>query len=145
MSVPLPKTLITVVEHVHNCDLCNLLESEHTNIERLENLIAEMKRWPFERDKANVSYVASRKINQLMIKFLQTPEETSLMVAMEAILRNVKQLHLELDLWLAQNIYFAVGKKFYHEKRQQIQENENARKWVAYFDSLGEILRVRIV
>ncbi|MFH1359744.1 MAG: DUF3536 domain-containing protein [Candidatus Omnitrophota bacterium] len=139
----LPRALTTVIEFILNRDLCDLLNDDNIDIKRLRNLVKEMKKWPLDKDKANLCYVASRRVNDLMIRFLQNPDDIVLMETVDLVLKNLNQLSLEMDLWLAQNIYFAVGKKFYHDRLTQ--DNEFTRKWLASFNRLGDILHVRII
>lgn len=145
IRLPLPRTLITVVEFILNRDLCEVLENENINIERLQAIVDEMKRWAFKRDQGNFAFVASQKIGELMRRLDQQPKNIALVETIEAVLNVLSQLSLDLDLWKAQNIYFAIGKKYYHERKAQAKVDELARKWIVSFDKLGTILQVRIV
>jgi hypothetical protein len=145
IRLPLPRTLITVVEFILNRDLCEILENENINTERLQSTIDEMKRWAFKRDQGNFAFVASQKISELMKRLGQQPKNIALIETIETVLNIINQLSLELDLWKAQNIYFAIGKKNYSERKGQAKVDELARKWVVSFDRLGAILQVRII
>ena len=138
------KTLVTVVEFVLYRDLCEALGQEELNVDRFHKIVEEMKRWPMERDKPDISYVAGQKIDCLMAKFAVHPENIDLMQTVEVILINLNPLKLKLDLWKAQNIYFAAGKKLYTEKKKLAQEDGQAQIWLSSFENLGKILQVKI-
>jgi alpha-amylase/alpha-mannosidase (GH57 family) len=145
IRLPLPRTLMTVVEFILNRDLGEILEQENINIEKLQTIVDEMKRWAFKRDQGSFSFVASQKISDLMMRLTAQPKNIGLIETIEAVLNTLTQLSLDLDLWKSQNIYFAIGKQYYAERRHQAKTDELARKWIKAFDRLGVILQVRIV
>ncbi|MBL8013051.1 MAG: hypothetical protein JNN05_04315, partial [Candidatus Omnitrophica bacterium] len=143
--LPLPRTLITVVEFILNRDLCEILEAEHINAERLQSVVEEMKRWAFKRDQGNFGFVASGKISELMRRLEQQPRNIALVETIEKVLTILSQLNLDFDLWKAQNIYFAIGRLHYSERKKQSAVDELARKWIVSFERLGQILQVKII
>jgi alpha-amylase/alpha-mannosidase (GH57 family) len=145
IRLPLPRTLITVVEFILNRDLCDILDGENINTERLQSVVDEMKRWSFKRDQGNFAFVASLKVGELMKRLELQPKNIALVETIETVLTIISQLNLEIDLWKSQNIYFAIGKQHYYERKQQAKVDELARKWLLSFDRLGQILQVRIV
>ncbi len=145
IQLQLPKTLATVVEYVLNRDLCEALEQEPVDLESVKKLIAEMKRWSFERDRSGLSFVAGRRVAGLMNQFIDRPDDIPLMETIVILLRNFNLLNLELDLWKAQNIYFSMGKKFYIGKQRSSLSDHMAQRWISTFDSLGQILQVKVV
>ncbi len=145
IRLPLPRTLITVVEFILNRDLCEAMEVENIDLHRLQTIVDEMKRWSFKRDQGNFSFVASQKISELMGRLTVQPKNIALIETIEAALNTLNQLTLDLDLWKAQNIYFAIGKQYYAERRQHAKVDELAHKWVQAFNRLGIILQVKIV
>ena len=93
-----------------------------------------------------LGFVVKRKVNEIMMRVLENPYEIKHLEIIERILRTLKPIHLNLDLWKAQNIYFSVGKKFYNSvKEKSLTGNVTAQKWVEYFNKLGEHLSVRVV
>jgi len=144
IRLPLPKTLVAVVEFVLNRDITQVLEKEEIDIERLQSLSAELKRWSFERDRASLGFVASRKVSDLMVKFSRNASDVLLLEKIVVILMELSSLNLTLDFWKAQNIYFAIGKSVYPEKKKQIEQDSLFQRWVAAFERLGQILEVKI-
>jgi hypothetical protein len=72
------------------------------------------------------------------------PDNIHLMEKIIIILELLVQLSLDLDLWKAQNIYFAMGSKIYPDIFSQAGTDELAGRWVKLFERLGEILQVNI-
>ena len=103
-----------------------------------------MKRWSFKRDQANFAFLASQRISNLMKRLSANPENIHLMEKIIIILELLGQLSLDLDLWKAQNTYFAMGRKIYPDILSQAGADELASRWVKLFEHLGGILQVNI-
>jgi hypothetical protein len=144
ISLPLPRMLMTIVEFVLNRDINDVLEAEDVDIKRLKQLVEEMKRWSFKRDQANFSFLSSQKISGLMNRLSDHADNIHLMEKIITVVELLSQLSLDLDLWKAQNIYFAKGRKIYPEIISKAAGDELAARWVKLFDQLGEILQVNI-
>ncbi len=143
---PLPKALTTPVEFILNMDLRKSLENEELDLGRLQKLIEEVKRWSFEPDRITLSFVASQKVNKLIEKLSQSPEDISTMEKVEELLRILSALPLDLNLWKSQNIYFYMGKQLYNEMREKAEKGDgNAKKWIEHFKELGHYLQVKVV
>ncbi|MBF0511133.1 MAG: DUF3536 domain-containing protein [Candidatus Omnitrophica bacterium] len=144
ISLPLPRMLMTVVEFVLNRDISATLEAEDIDIKRFKQLVEEMKRWSFKRDQANFSYLASRRISGLMKRLSEYPDNIQLMSKIITILDLLRQLNLEVDLWRAQNIYFAMGQQVYPGILARSGSDDPAGRWIESFEQLGDMLLVNI-
>jgi alpha-amylase/alpha-mannosidase (GH57 family) len=144
ISLPLPRMLMTIVEFVLNRDINDVLEADDVDIKRLKQLVEEMKRWSFKRDQANFSFLSSQKINGLMKRLSDHADNIYLMEKIITVVELLGQLSPDLDLWKAQNTYFAKGRKIYPEIIAKAGTDELAARWVKLFDQLGEILQVDI-
>ena len=144
ISLPLPRMLMTVVEFVLNRDISAALEAEDVDIKRFKQLVEEMKRWSFKRDQANFTFLASQRISSLMNRLSDHPDNIHLMEKIITILELLGQLSLDLDLWKAQNTYFAMGRKIYPDIISRAGTDELAGRWVKLFEHLGEILQVKV-
>lgn len=143
--LPLPKALAMTVEFILNRDLIEVLENADPDVDRLEKLAREIRKWNFTRDKETLSYVAGRSIDRLMDKFSKTPRDIKLLKKLCSILRLLAELSLPLDLWKTQNIYFSLSKTLYQDMRRSPDSGEfNAQEWLALFGILGEFLKVKI-
>jgi len=140
--LPLPRMLTTVVEFILSRDLVSLLEEDDLQIERMKTLVEEMKRWSFKRDQANFSFLASNRLSFFMQKLSEHPEDIVLMEKITKAFELLEQLNLDLDLWKAQNIYYSMARRIYPDILSQSQKDQLAKRWVDWFERLGDILQV---
>jgi len=145
LHIPLPKVLANTVLVMLNTDLLHVIGDDEPDFKKLEQLVSEVLEWSFEIDRVALEFMLRKKINGLMEEFNQNPSEINPLLMAEAFLRVCSPLHLNLDLWRAQNIYFSIGKDRYcHMKNRAELGDENAKRWVEYFDKLGHYLKVRV-
>lgn len=145
MQIPLPKALATPIEFILNTDLRKLLEDKEVDLDKLQRLIEEFKELHVATDKTILSFVASQRINALMRRLSQSPENIELIQTIETILRLLGTLPIELDLWESQNIYFFFGKRYYEEMEHKTSKgDETAKEWIRHFFDLGDVLQVRL-
>jgi len=143
MRIPLPKAFATATELIIGTDIREELRSEELDFERIEKLVEETKRWALELDMKSLGFVASQRINALMEQLSKAPEEISLLETIETAFKVLSALPLQLDLWKAQNIYFALGKERYDEMEERAAGGDKASKeWIDHFKSLGDNLHV---
>ncbi len=141
----LPKSLAMTVEFVLNRKLTDLLEEKEINLSKLEKLCLEIKQWAFVRDKQTVAAAASQRIAELMGRFAQEPYNVTLLETIDGLLKALSILSLPLDFGLAQNIYFALGKKIYPVFLEKSKTTDSSlRKWLDHFKELGTHLQVNI-
>ena len=144
-EMPLPKALAATAELILNTDLRTLLESDEVEIDtdKLEKLADEIKRWSVELDTPMLSYVASEALSRLMKRFSMFSEDLPLLDSINTVIRIMNELSLNLDIWKAQNIYFNMSKEAYKNMAERADAgDEEAKKWVEGFKSLGNYLQV---
>lgn len=144
LNMPLPKAFRTTFEFILNKDLQKVFENDHLDTEQLHRLVEEVTRWSFDVDKKTLGFVISRKINSLMEEFNKKPDDPATLETINILLSNIHILQLKLDIWKAQNIYFATAKQMYSDMRDKASQNDShARQWVDLFDTLGSHLNIR--
>ncbi|HKS39618.1 MAG TPA: hypothetical protein VJX74_03320, partial [Blastocatellia bacterium] len=142
-QTPIPKALLTTAEFTINADLRRAIESQEEYSGQIEDLIKEVMRWQFEVDKTTLGFVASRKIRTLMEKFDESPEDSSPLEIIEALLKALEPLALPYNLWKAQNLLFFMGKGLSPAMRTLAEGgDESAKIWIARFDSLSNYLKI---
>lgn len=140
----LPKILSGVVEFVLNRDMTKVLEKPEVPLDHLRTLVQEVRRWPFKRGKEQLDFVGGRKINDLMMRLEKQPDNVNVLENVTEVVRVLLTLKFDLDLWKAQNIYYAIGQMTYPLKRAKAATSLDDARWVKYFESLGEMLKVRV-
>ena len=145
LNIPFPKYFSSVAEFVLNTELYHALENGELHPERFQKLAGEVKRWSPELDKDTLGFIAKRKIETLMQQLSEKDEDVILLEQIVTLLNIIVSLKIELNLWKAQNIYFSIGKKFLDSMRRRAANgDEFAKKWMNYFDALGDYLKVKI-
>ena len=144
MSIPLPGPFYTTAEFTINTNLRNQLDSEQPDLDALQTLIDEAKRWSVKIDRTTLDFVATSRVNSLMERLRNSPEDLTRISTINAILLTTRQLSLEPDIWLAQNIYFSIGKKMYSDMQHKARKGSaEALAWVNNFNTLGQHLHVK--
>ena len=92
-----------------------------------------------------MSFVVARKINSLMKKLYETPEELALLEKVEAILRILQGIPQDIDFWQAQNMCFSLRKQCYGHMKDAAEKGfRDARKWITEFNKIAEYLEVKV-
>ncbi|MEA1927494.1 MAG: DUF3536 domain-containing protein, partial [Candidatus Auribacterota bacterium] len=145
VGLPLPPALAATVECTINADLREALKAEKLNLTRLKEAVHEAGKWHFTPENGILSRIATGRLNELIDRFCDSPEETSRLSRVESFLKVLSPLHLNISLWHGQNRYFAMGKSFLGQMVKRKDEGDrSAGRWVNHFRRLGELLRVNL-
>jgi uncharacterized membrane protein YjfL (UPF0719 family) len=80
-----------------------------------------------------------------MTQFYANPHDIDLGRTIATVLRILRMLSLNLDLWKPQNLYFSMTKTIYPAMQEKIKNgNTAAEDWVAGFENLGRYLKVAV-
>jgi hypothetical protein len=144
IGIPLPQVFLSTFSFIFNTDIKNILKSEQIDMERLQDLVKEVKRWSLNLDKTTLGFIASRKINLLIENFNKNPQDADILKSLETFFKTLQPLSLPLRIWEAQNIYFAVKNELYDIMQAKVKQNDKkAKKWISNFDALGSYLSIR--
>lgn len=142
---PIPSLLVMPAEVVVSDQLKNLFSQETLDIEQL-GIIAQqaeklsLKLQPEELQLRVGAWITAR-VEDLKSKPLDVQALELLSNAMAAL----AHLHLDMDLWRAQNGYFSVTRAVYLSQEQKAAGGDpSARRWIAIFTTLGSQLQVRV-
>lgn len=144
MRVPLPRSFTTAAEVTLNKEIQELLKKEDSNLDQLQNLIKELKKWSFKVNKDTL-FAAKQKINKILEEFSESPRDLSKLEKVEDTLRILNTLPKKAYTWKGQTIYFFIGEKLQGEMQEKAEKGkEKAEKWIEKFSDLGEYLKVKI-
>lgn len=145
-GTPLPKALFTAIEYVVNADLKQVFEAPGAiDQDKLQNLLHEVRNWSVEPDKSTLSYVGSRRLNSLMEKLSEDPEDFEIFNELNNSLRILKELDIDLNMWEAQNILFSLIMKNHQKFIDENHDGSNEKKeWVNRINELQKKLEVNI-
>jgi len=144
MSIPLPKAFHATTEFTLNSEISDLFNKEDMDLNKLKNLIDEVKRWSIDIDKKTFNFIATKKINSLLSEFLEKTDDIDLLKNISEMMKILKPLDLDLQLWEAQNIYFAIIEKSYSKMSWMNNKGNNAAKeWIKLFNNIGTYLQIK--
>ncbi|MBN2591049.1 MAG: DUF3536 domain-containing protein [Sedimentisphaerales bacterium] len=150
MNMNLPKVLAAPAEFIINQDLFREIQDDNMNLGRLKELTDEAGRLDLQLDKETLRFEASAKINNLMETFESANidwvnDDIELLSTIESALKILKGIVPDMDLQLAQNILFTIGKEKYPQMKEKAsQQNEEAAKWISLFELVAEHLGIVI-
>ncbi len=144
-GLPLPPALSWTVQCTINAELREALAAERLNISRLREAVQEAQNWHFIPDNDLLEKQATTRLNELMDRFSQAPEDTSRLTRVESFLRVLDPLSVKITLWHAQNRYFAIGKALLDPLRTRKADGDQAAvRWLSHFQRLGRLLWVNL-
>lgn len=145
MNIPIPKAMTTTLEYSLNLELQRSLESDKIELDQLNKLVEECKKWNVKTDKLMLSLRANQRVYKLMIQLFEDIQNLELMKSIEKVIQNLEQLSLDLVLRDAQNIYFFSGRQHLDQMKKASEKgDEFAQKWIDEFKNLGFVLGVKI-
>ncbi len=145
-GTPLPKALSTAVEYVINADLQQVFKVPGSiDQDKLQNLLHEVRYWSVELDKSTLGFVGSRRLNSLMEKLQENPEDPEIIEELIDSLKVLQELDIDLDLWKAQNILFSLIMENYKKYMDKAREGDEKKKnWINQINELQKKLEVNI-
>ena len=142
-QIPMP--FVAAAEYIINTDLNKMFEEEVFDKVRLKRLIDEISRWSVRIDNTTMGFKVGEWINTKMENFREEPDQTELPERINDALETLKPLSLSLNLWKAQNNYFAISQDFFRVMKKKDEEGDDSSKqWVACFTKLGNNLNVKV-
>jgi hypothetical protein len=145
MNMPLPKALSGPAEFIINHDLVKAIQNDESDLRELKKLVDEATRLSLQLDDTMLRYEASRRINRLMSKLGSSPGDVKLLETIEATTGTLRTVVSELDLQIAQNVFFSISKELYPDmSKKAASEGGVAQKWVEHFRNLAQYLDVKV-
>lgn len=143
VDVPLPEAMIVIRKLVLNGALKVALEEE--NIEELQKAVDEIKRWPVDLDVPGLTFTAGRKIERLMERLRDKPEDINLLQTINYMARALNDVHLQPSLWKSQNILFSLSKQYFSGIKARAEKGDDkAKMWLDLVQELENFMHVRI-
>jgi len=145
LKIPPPSHFLDAAQYVINTDLKRLFKEDEIDVQQLEDLIKEARKWSINLENEALGFFAANWVNRKMEEFEQTPHDLDILNNLKDCLVHLRTLPLGLHLWKAQNIYFSLGQGFLAEMKQRAdQGDEDVAQWLNAFLELGALLKVRL-
>jgi len=141
IGMPLPKGFRIAAEFTLNYDIKNAFLEEKLDIEKIQNLINEVKRWDVLLDSTDIEFTIRKKVEKIMEGLNKNPSDFSLITEIHRIMELLRLLPIEINFWHMQNIYYTMGKTNYKEFLAKAKSgDENVARWVEVFKKIGQDL-----
>jgi hypothetical protein len=144
MNAPVPQALRVPGEIFLNTELKKLFNTRKMIPKKLEKIANEFNAFSFELDQDYLGFEIANYINYRMKVLLNAPHEVKTLKRLVATLKVIHGLPISLDLWKAQNMYFKLGKGVYPAIQAKAEAgDEDAKKWINLFGTMGDYLKVK--
>jgi len=145
MNMPLPKALSSPAEFIINQQLCRVIRDDGADLDQVKKLAGQVKRFSLQLDKATLRFEAGRRINHLVNKLAESPENVILLETTEADIGILLTTISDLDLHMAQNVFFTIIGKTYRDMKQKADSGDNsAKEWMELFEKLASWLNIKV-
>ncbi len=140
--IPSPKPLLSAAEIVLNMDTEQLLSAKETDLERLQKLISDSKHLSITLDSQLLGFQASEKIAGEFNKLAQTPESLETLKTITTLIRMIRELPIQLNLWQSQNVAFKIAQNQYQNLKEK--KDDTSQAWTSAFAMLCELIGIRL-
>jgi hypothetical protein len=145
LDLPLPRALTMAAEFVLNRDLRRALDPDTLDLQRTRSLLESANAADVPLDAAGLAYVAARAVSSLVGELGTVPSDTGRLERLAELTALVKSLPFDVDLWAAQNEFYALVEGVLPSMRTRAQTNdESASRWVQLFRAVGDQLAVAV-
>jgi alpha-amylase/alpha-mannosidase (GH57 family) len=145
LSIQAPRPLKDAGEFTINSKLRRMLEHDHIERAELDAMVESIDNLDVDIDSVGLSYLAGERINTLMEQVEQHPNDLAYMERAVQFIQACFQVHLQPDLWRAQNVAFIIHREnFVQMSRKQDRGEEHATRWLNTFAQLFEVLNIRV-
>ncbi|MCL4436542.1 MAG: DUF3536 domain-containing protein [Thaumarchaeota archaeon] len=140
-----PKVLTAAAEVTVSSEIRDILSSKEMDLNRLEKMIKDAKRFSIKVDGASVGLEASSRIVSELGKMIDAPEDVVRLEQVGRLVGLMNELPVHMDLWRAQNIFYLLAKQHYQQiKAKSSMADEESIRWIAAFKRLSEYLKIKV-
>jgi len=144
LRISSPKALDFPIEYTLNRELITCIDAEMIDISRIAQILDDMNRGNYVPERKTLSVHAGRAILRSLEKIAEDPTNLLLIIGVNRLFTLLAPLSLTLDLWACQNTYHRIGEKMCPLMKEQMNiGDENAKRWVMEYSTLGEYLGIR--
>ena len=145
LNIPLPKPILSAANNILESDLKNIFVSKEINIDKLNNLINDIKRWHISLDMKAIKYVATNWLYSSLEEITQDTDNLQKLQKIEQVLYLLSSLDINLKFWKVQNIYFDIAKNISQDiESKALKADEESVNWLNVFNKIGEYLKFDI-
>ncbi|MFP4315330.1 MAG: DUF3536 domain-containing protein [Desulfovibrionales bacterium] len=144
LNIKPPIQLTNAAEHVIKIDLTAEFESPTLDMDRFTSLIRDAAKWSLNMDDEGLKFSATTWITNTMDHISAHPDDIGLIERLSTVLSLLDEVLAGLNLWEAQNRFFFIStEKLSIMRRRAEKRDDHARRWVAAFSNLGDLLKIK--
>jgi hypothetical protein len=142
---PVPKAFHAAAELILNIDLHRAVSRDTLDTEAIETLVDTAKSWHVDLDVDGISYDLQESLERMMTALVASPEDSHILKDLIDCIRLTTNMPFDIDLWKVQNLYWDMLQTRYPEfKKRTEKRDKRAAEWVKDFNSLGDLLKIRV-
>ncbi|KIH78065.1 Glycosyl hydrolase family 57 [Geoalkalibacter ferrihydriticus] len=146
IGAPAPQALVAPAECVVSARLHRLFSSPDVDPCALKAIVNEAERLTLALDDETLGFAAGRQISRQMDKLAHAPRNLAFLITINETLELLNQLPISLDLWRAQNGYYAICNQLCPSIQKSLLAGESGlTEWFEQFRKLGQALKVGMI
>ena len=142
IHMPLPNVMVVTASFVVNEALRRAIVEGPLDLVRFGALMEEARRSNLQLDESRLAFDLRERLDKTSEALAANPTDLKLLSDLDDTMKVARMLPFEVNLWKAQNAYYALLHTLY--PRQIERSDEESRRWVELFRSLGEKLRIAV-
>ncbi|HEX9788710.1 MAG TPA: glycoside hydrolase, partial [Candidatus Binatia bacterium] len=144
LGIPLPKGFSAAADFVLNNQLRAALEQPAIDLKRVIGLLEAARLEGVTLETAALEFTYRQSLERLAAA-LAAEGSLSALERLQDAMHILPHLPFTVDLWQVQNFYFQLLTRHYPFQREaQRRGEETARRWIACFQDLGRMLRIKV-
>jgi alpha-amylase/alpha-mannosidase (GH57 family) len=110
-GMPVEKAFCWAAEFTLNLDLKAAFLEETVDADRVQDILAEIKKWEVALDSVEIEFTVRRKMEELMERLSADSSNIELLGEIQTRLELAKLLPVEINYWQTQNLYYKITKR----------------------------------
>jgi len=147
VRAPVPKALAVTAETMIDSDLQRIFEEPgpELDVNELKRLLDLADSWEVSLSTSELGYKACWKIDALMERLSEQPDDLDLLTTIETALSILLPAGLDLNLWKTQNLFFFLAREHLETMQDKAEAGDSrAAAWMEHLYKLGDQLRIRV-
>ncbi|CAG0976904.1 DUF3536 domain-containing protein [Geobacter sp.] len=140
-GMPVPNRFMTTAQVALNLKLDRAFAKSGIAGAEIEELLREIADWGVEIDRVDLEFQIRRRLEKAMAILRDDPLDRGLLAEAAGLLELAGRLPIDLNLWLAQNIYLEIARPRWRELMERSRGGDARNDWwFEEFRCLGERL-----
>ncbi len=144
LNIHAPRPLKDAGEFTINSKLRKMLQQDRIEEAALSAIVASIDHLEVNVDSVSLSYLAGERINTMMEALQDNATSLEQLDQTVHFIQACFRVHLQPDLWKAQNIAFIIHRKHYADMHRRPADEHEAARWLASFAQLFDVLNIHV-